>query len=238
MLKEAIEKIISLAETKRFEIGDETYTDKQLYRVVPPVDRPARITVNGLDSIVKLVRNELDMLTNLPVYIRVTGNRDVDVFTAWDGYMVRDELYRATYDGPVFSEGWRDHQTAIIELQSGFIQNAGTAYLLDLLSSISKEDAVTSNDNGVTQEVTAHTGVALKQRVGVKPRVALAPYRTFSEVEQPLSEFLLRVDSDGRIGLFGADGGKWKLDAKRNIAGYFEQALADQIDGGKVVVMV
>lgn len=33
------------------------------------------------------------------------------------------------------------------------------------------------------------------------------------------------------------DGGVWKLEAKRNIADYFEKNLKDLIEAGKVVVM-
>ena len=73
--------------------------------------------------------------------------------------------------------------------------------------------------------------------VEVRPRVQLRPFRTFLEVEQPESEFLLRVDADKGIGLFEADGGVWKLEAKRNIADYFASHLADLIDAGQVVVM-
>lgn len=63
------------------------------------------------------------------------------------------------------------------------------------------------------------------------------PFRTFLEVEQPESEFLLRVDAEKGIGLFEADGGIWKLEAKRNIAEYFAKAMGDLIESSKVVVM-
>ena len=57
------------------------------------------------------------------------------------------------------------------------------------------------------------------------------------EVEQPESEFLLRINERGEIGFFPADGGVWKLEATRNVAGYFENALKDLIDTGAVVVI-
>ena len=47
----------------------------------------------------------------------------------------------------------------------------------------------------------------------------------------------LRVDPNEGIGFFEADGGVWKLEAKRNIADYFEKNLKDLIEAGKVVVM-
>lgn len=125
----------------------------------------------------------------------------------------------------------------MIELRSMFIPNEGTDYLLKLLSRMSSESTVSTNDNGVTQTVEARQGVALNAVVEVKPRVVLRPFRTFLEVEQPESEFLLRVDKNKGIGFFEADGGIWKLEAKRNIAQYFERNLADRVKAGSVVIM-
>lgn len=122
-------------------------------------------------------------------------------------------------------------------LRSLFIPNEGTAYLLDLLRRMTNENSVSSTDNGVTQTVDARQGVALSAKVEVKPRVLLRPFRTFLEVEQPESEFLLRVDAEKGIGLFEADGGIWKLEAKQNIAEYFAKAMGDLIESSKVVVM-
>ena len=149
----------------------------------------------------------------------------------------RNALYRAEADVPGLRTGFRDRETAMIELRSLFIPNEGTAYLLDLLSRITDEKSVSSKDNGVTQVVEARQGVALNAMVEIRPRVLLRPFRSFLEVEQPESEFLLRVDADKGIGFFEADGGVWKLEAKRNIADYFARNLADLIDAGRVVVM-
>ena len=43
------------------------------------------------------------------------------------------------------------------------------------------------------------------------------------------SEYLLRVDPNGKIGLFEADGGMWQLGAKRNIAVYIRDMLVSQL---------
>mgnify|MGYP003258251653 FL=1 len=66
----------------------------------------------------------------------------------------------------------------------------------------------------------------------------MQPYRTFLEVKQPASDFLLRIDKDGHPALYEADGGAWKLEAKRNIAGYLSAQLADLEESGNVVVMI
>lgn len=238
MLQKALAYIVGLAENKTYTIDGETYSDRQLYRVAPYIPRAAAIEVNGLDSIVKLVRNELETFGGRILFIRVEGPRRVSVFTELDGDMEREDLYRAVCDAPDFKQGWREQEAAIIELRSAFIQNQDVDYLLDLLSRVSKEEGVTSEDNGVSQTVTAKQGIALKRLEMVKSRVSLSPYRTFTEVEQPESEFILRLDDEGRVGLFEADGGKWKMNAKVRIAAYFETELADETDRGRVVVMM
>lgn len=238
MLQKAIQYLVSLKDNKTYTINGDTYSDRELVRIPPHIDRPSRIGVTGLDSIVKLVRNELDMFDNLPLFIRVDGARKVSVFSTYDDTMSRDGLYEATCDVPGFREGFREYEKAIIELRSRFAPGEGVDYLLDLLSSINKQNGVTTNDNGVSQEVEARHGISLKKMVAVRPRVSLRPYRTFLEVEQPESEFLLRLDDDGNVGLFEADGGMWELEAKRRICAFFEEMLKAEIDGGKVVVMM
>lgn len=95
MLKEFAAFLVGLGEDKTIvtkEINGETYAKGNIARIAPHVDRPDKITVNGLDSIAKLVRNELDLAENRPIYIRVCGPRSVEVFTTLDSYMERDYL--------------------------------------------------------------------------------------------------------------------------------------------------
>lgn len=191
MLAKMIDKIVSLKETKTFEIGGQTYTDGHLTRIPPHVDRPEAISVSGLDGVCKLIRTELEKV-GTTIMVQAKSYKSVEVMTT---------------------------------------------YLLDLLGRMTDEKSVSTNDNGVTQTVEARQGVALNALVEVKPRVLLRPFRTFLEVEQPESEFLLRVHPEEGIGFFEADGGIWKLEAKKNIADYFNTNLADLIEAGKVVIM-
>lgn len=52
--------------------------------------------------------------------------------------------------------------------------------------------------------------------------------RTFSEVEQPASLFVFRIDKQANMALFEADGKCWVADAVGNIAAYLKEQLADQ----------
>ena len=236
MLAKMIDKIVSLKQTQTFEIGGQTYTDGHLTRIPPHVDRPECITVSGLDGVCKLIRTEMEKV-GVTILVQARSYKTVEVMTTYLPDFSRNALYRAEADVPGLRTGFRDRETALIELRSLFIPNEGTQYLLDLLSRITDEKSVSSKDNGVTQVVEARQGVALNAVVEVKSRILLRPFRTFLEVEQPESEFLLRVDANKGIGFFEADGGVWRLEAKRNIADYFARNLADLIDAGRVVVM-
>ena len=176
MLAEMIDKIVSLRKAETFEIGGETYATEKLVRIPPYVDRPEAICVNGLDSICKLIRTELYKF-NTAIMLQVKEHHTVDVFTSYLADYSRNRLYRATADVPGMRSGWRDHETALIELRSLFIPNKGTEYLLDLLSRMGSENTVQSMDNGVTQTVETKQGVSLKVAESVKPRVLLKPFR-------------------------------------------------------------
>lgn len=237
MLAKMIDKIVSLKENKVYEIGGQNYSDNPLNRIPPHVDRPKAISVSGLDGICKLIRTEMQKVGSI-IMVHAADYNKVEVMTTYLEDFSRNTLYYATAEVPGFRGGWREQEEALIQLRSLFIPNDGTKYLLDLLSRISDESSITSRDNGVTQQVEARQGISLSAMVEVKPRVNLQPFRTFLEVPQPESEFLLRVDKDRGIGFFEADGGIWKLEAKHNIAKYFERELEDLIEAGKVVVMM
>lgn len=239
MLKEFAQYIVGLKENKTYEIHGETYSDNALVRIPPHVDRPDRTEVTGLDSIVAMIKREKDKFNAAwPLFVQVRSEREVVVFSSLDGQMGRNHLYRAMCDVRSSDEGYRDPETAVIQLRSRYVPNEGTEYLLDLLSRINIENGVTTTDNGVSQAVEARTGVSLKKMESIKPRVKLIPYRTFLEVKQPESEFLLRLSKNGDVGIFEADGGMWKLEAKKRVKEYLSSALAEEIDRGEVVVMM
>jgi len=94
---------------------------------------------------------------------------------------------------------------------------------------------VVYNDNGIATTVTTQKGVALQTNAQIKPLVSLKPYRTFQEVEQPESIFLIRINDRG-ISFTEADGGMWKLKARETIKAFLEDKLSQEIADGSVIV--
>ncbi len=237
MLKQFAQFLSEMKETKIFDVDGKKFTnDPNLKEIIPHVDRPTVMTVTSLDAICKLVRAEIERNV-YPLFVCAEEYNKAVVYSTYRDDYTRDTIYMAKADAPGLSLGWRSQQEMIIALQSLVIPTEASAELLNMLKSMTDESSVTSRDNGVTQEVTVKSGVSLAKTVQVKPRVKLIPFRTFLEVSQPESEYLVRVDKGNQIGLFEADGGIWKLEAKKNIAVYFERELADLIEAGEVVVI-
>ena len=237
MLKEFAKYLVEQAAPTVHEVDGTVYSSKKLELVQDRKPMPKCIELTGLDSICKLVRNEAEHI-GLQIFVQVKDYKSVSVFTELDADEDRLYLYKCCADTPEVTMGYfMDYEKAVIELRSLYIPNDGTKYLLQLLGSISNESKVTTTDNGVTQRVEAKSGIALSSMVAIEPRVKLQPFRTFVEVAQPESEFLLRINDRGQIGMFPADGGVWKLEATRNVAAYFEDKLKDLVESGAVVVI-
>lgn len=212
-----------------------------LREVKPEVELPARYSVDTLEALVKLIRTE-GVAQAPQLYVRVDSARRVVVDSTYTGrdYAIysRLPLYEAVSDVPSISVNqYMSQEHAVIELQSLYAVTDDRDYLLALLSRIDVNQGVSSVDNGISQEVSVRTGAVLKEQQTVQPIVHLQPYRTFLEVEQPASDFLLRLDKEGRPALYEADGGAWKLEARRNIAAYLGEQLADLVECGSVVVI-
>lgn len=136
--------------------------------------------------------------------------------------------------------GWDDKVTlpfeqAAVALQTRFQEGGDREYTLRLLSQITTGAKVTYNDIGVATTVVTSKGISLQENTQIRPLVRLRPYRTFQELEQPEGLFLIRISERG-ISFTEADGGMWKLEARKSIKKYLEEGLADLVKSGDVVI--
>lgn len=238
MIQKALQYLVGLKDNKTYQINGKTYSDHKLELIEDERFYRKEVEFTSLDAVVKMIQTELKDYRNGPLFIRIKDHKNVDVFTRPDDRERRVWPYSATCVDAEFKAGWRSQQEAIIEVKSRFIPTEDSEYLLNLISRINNDEGVKTEDNGVSQNVVVKKGVQLAATETVKPRLLLQPFRTFREVPQPESEFILRLDDDGRVGLFEADGGIWKMEAKDSISAYFSEKLSHEILGGHVIVMV
>ena len=242
MLKEFIEHIQNTALPIIHETADAVYavTADGSKKIADLPCYPDTVTLTSLDALVKLVQAEAVIAEpNRPLFITIPNHLTVQCFSRFD---VADNNHRQTYyiakatDVP----GWESKvqlpfEEAQIALRTRFQDTPDTQYAMRLLTEISTGARITFNDNGVATTVVTKKGIDLQANEAIRPIITLKPYRTFQEVEQPDSMFLIRISERG-ISFIEADGGMWKLRAREIIKEYLEERLDPEIDDGAVVV--
>lgn len=120
----------------------------------------------------------------------------------------------------------------IVMMQSRFVETDSRALVLKVVGNMSDQQSNTTADDGVTQQLTVKKGVVTNGTVSFKNPTYLQPIRTFTEVEQPESPFVLRVtpgDDEKKtpttVALHECDGGAWKIQAVRTIGAFLRKAL-------------
>ena len=113
----------------------------------------------------------------------------------------------------------------IVSIQSQFIQTEARDALIKVAGSITAEAVTISEDDGISQRVTAKAGIARVEKIDLPNPVVLKPYRTFIEVDQPEVQFVLRMRAPAQLALFEADGGAWRNKAITSIAYWLNGAL-------------
>ncbi|BDU72945.1 hypothetical protein [Mesoterricola silvestris] len=227
---ETIQKILDISTPKTYNLkdvhGTETvFSTEALHQVLaaaPP--QPKLVAVNTLAGFSELIRAKLENKAfSTEFLIHVESETTVTLKAKeTDEYGRRVVLIQAqpvSFDKFKFGQ-WIDQESFSIAIASLFAESEDKDYVLNLASSITNEATSTSDDNGFTQKATIKAGLSHKAQVTIKPRVALAPFRTFPEVAQPVSEFVFRAritDNGPALMLIEADGGRWKVDAMKTI---------------------
>lgn len=243
MLKEAIEKIAELSAPTIVELNGAHYAvslEGEAKQIMPELVYAECKELNSLDALALMVREEAvpmygKVFINVPTHLRAEAFLEPNE----DLRKLRQTIYNVNAtDVP----GWDAEMKlpfdrAAVALQTRFQDSEDREYTLQLLSQISTGAKVTYNDTGVATTIVTQRGVSLQQNSTIRPIVKLRPYRTFQELEQPSGLFLIRIDERG-ISFAEADGGMWKLAARKSIKAYLEAALASEIDSGNVRVML
>ena len=235
MIKAAIEKILDLNNIERFFIEERNYTSKGLVPVKEP--EPDLLKVTTLTALADYINTDFDQI--LPEGDMCSGRVMVHVVNPFEvvlrsnlvpPFRQRFDFMKAhlpDYDSFHFGSFYNVEEF-VIKLQSLFVQDETTASILKLVGNIQDQTVKTAADDGMTQEVKVKSGITRVEEVKVINPVVLRPYRTFREIEQPASKFVLRLKQTEKlpvVALFEADGGVWRIEAMKSIAHW----IADHI---------
>jgi len=241
MLVEFLDQILEMAKPNFLTDGNRQYSDKDLKLIYPPQTKA--VDCSTLQGLVDLFVEDMDDVKPDQVFVHITSPTTVDIISKIsDDHGRRRVWARATYpECRNFGFGaWMDPESFIIAAQQGFqrvkIENPdGTFakdldYVLGIASKISAEHTTDHEDDGFAQRVAVKQGVALKAETILKPMVNLAPYRTFAEIDQVVSQFVFRArvhNGQVALALFEGDGGRWKLGAVAAIKQWLQPKFGD-----------
>lgn len=126
-----------------------------------------------------------------------------------------------------------DMESFHIQLLSCFVPSEEREALQKFASQCRAGLGAEIKDDGVSQTVTVQSGVTRLADIEVKNPWCLAPFRSFPEIEQPTTAYLLRMKSTKTEGggisasamLKEADGGAWQACAIERIGAYLREKL-------------
>lgn len=239
MIRRALEYILELKEPKMQEIHGEQYSDKELYRIGKHIPRADYIEMHTLTSLLDYIRGNVDTMAPRMI-IDVKSPTKVELYSQLDENRNRETLVKVEARVPAFNfDTFMDQEKFCISLQSKFLDCLDRALVLKFAGTVESGTVAEYGDDGVTQKATVKTGIASKSDAVVPNPVALVPYRTFLEVEQPDSQFIFRMKADKYDGIqcaiFEADGGSWKNIATERIKSFLRDVLSDYGDKFTVI---
>lgn len=238
MITNAINKIAEMAlknqkkdfiehKGKEYKLVNDSYKELEKLEMC----KPGEIEINSLSGIVSwLESNENDR--NEEFIIVIASEEEVFLIRKRDKFEARAMIVKATaIPGSFEFNQYKDQKDFIINVHSSFVKDVEKTELIKQCSAVKNEGITTSVDDGISQKVTVSDGPRVAEKTA-KAFFSLAPYRTFSEVEQPRSTYLLRldtrgVDKDKKVvcALFASKDKTWKNEAIASIKKYFKENI-------------
>ena len=233
MLKEFLQYVVNeFSEVQTIDIGDgRFFTSRPVTPMTYPIQKPLQF--NTLQSLVDFA-NSLDNPAELITH--VIDEKEVHLISAdVDDYAQRICYAKATtglQPEPFPFGRFLQPEEFAIQVRTKFFQTDRMLQLLHVTGNISTSANLEVSDDGFTQTVSQKAGVVLKSRAELPTEIVLAPFRTFLEIDQPLSPFLVRARKSGELpdlALFATDGGAWRIDAVKSIAEFLKANLNESI---------
>lgn len=234
-LREALQYITGLKEDsmepKVLEIEGKSYCDKDLKRY-HVFDMASELKVNTLTSVVDYIKGKPEELRHSMI-LHVKGPTRVELYSGLIDERNREHLVEANAIVNEFRfDSYYDQERFLIELQANFLDTEDLQNIKKVSGNIQAGTTANYDDDGVSQKTTIKSGIANNADVIVPNPVALRPYRTFAEIEQPESNYVFRIkdsESGPAFKLVEADGGLWKNAAMQRIKMYLEHELSDEL---------
>lgn len=239
LTRDTINKIEEMAkvENEIIDVDGKTYSKSKLYEVRSARPILDSLSTSSLKGFVAYVKHIIEKSGQpLPVIININSDGIVAKTGLIEG-TERDTIVTAKPSPiDIYYGRYKTLEETIIGLQTKFVRTEVVEKLLETLKCLVIDNTVAVEDDGISQKVTVANGAGIRSEIKLSPIVRLRPYTTFFELEQPERVFLLRVDKQGSVALFEADGNSYKQTIIDTTRAYLESAFAEEVDNKLVVI--
>lgn len=250
-LDSLLNRLDKASEIQKVIHDDRVFVDRKVHELTEPIADPLKVyTLQALvDYLASDIDNVIGSQGNPGLMIHVESPTKVYLRSSLSNINERTVFVVADASQYISSfpfGQWLDQSRFIAEIQSNFValpksengqEMEGVNDINRLLAyagTISKAEISKWSDDGVTCSTMNKQGFEV-ERTKTPNRVNLLPFRTFQEIAQPGSEFVLRLkpgkqeNSIPELRLIEADGGAWKMEAVGFIRDWLEDRLKDKL---------
>jgi hypothetical protein len=224
--KSFIEKIESMSQVTIHNIAGVDYSNKLLNEVKKPATPdPKLLNLHTLSGIIDYIKNKLD--DEKKYTVQIDDYNLVSVYGVFEPqYGRRKEYVRSNFiDFNYEFNSFLPQDMFVINLLSQFIETEELKNVIEYTGNVEDGAKVHTEDDGHSQSTAVKTGiVSLDKKILPNP-VNLKPRRTFPEIEQPESQFVLRMQPGAQFALFEASGGFWRVECIHAIRDYLKEQL-------------
>lgn len=242
MSREALKYLVELGERVNskerepliLEIKGQTYVclngRLERYTEMDALPAPSMFAAYTLDGLIDWIKEDVNGFFKQPevrCIVRVSSPTEVEVLTPCMGTENKmQRLAKCSYLAPEIKfDKFIDSEDFAIMIQTNFIEDDYQKVVLQIARNLVEDHSEQTADDGISQRVTIKQGVQAVDSAVFKNPAYLRPLRTFTEVEQPCSPFIIRFKEGKQGAIFEADGGKWKTVAVQTIGEYLKTRL-------------
>lgn len=239
MIADAIDKIQELSKEVVHDIDGVKWLERNgmLYEVRKSVQRQGAIHISTLSGLLDFINIENPVFS----FIHIESYRDVNVVSAAE----HDDKKRTCFISAQSKQSgidydYMDIERFLIMLNTCFAESdpeKGDTVINDIakvLSRVKEQKTVDFNDNGLSQNISIKNTLNAGDNISVElPNpIKLRPYRTFTEIEQPQVQYVLRLKrghSGPTAALFESRSTQWQLEAIEKIKLWLSEKLPGPI---------
>ncbi len=239
---EAVRAVIDLAQqaAEPVEIDGQHFVPCGMQQIVEQVFQPDALSVLSLTGLIGYIEANRDELKLDSLIAHVVSPTRVELIGPTEPIRQQRSTHLvAKADPKDICVGWQLPDEFTIMVTTSCVPGNGDDLdvLVKLVGNVRREQSVELKDDGMSQSVQQRAGVAIVEREDVPNPLILAPYRSFREVDQVESPFLVRFQEGHPYGetqavacqLFECDGGAWQNEARERVATYLRGELPDGV---------